>query len=124
MACNNICKLCDKLVISDSITFLSGSLLIDIPAASLKDGEKVCIVLAQKLPATTTIYAPAYITIGGDVNKLYPLVRCNCEPVLASSLRTRYKYRTVVVTNATSASFRVIGKMPDGPDNKIPYIPS
>ena len=32
MACKPVCKLCDKLIISQSVTFAGGNLVINIPA--------------------------------------------------------------------------------------------
>ena len=51
MACKNVCRLCDRLVISQSVTYSGGTLIINIPAGSYKDGEKYCIVIAQSIPS-------------------------------------------------------------------------
>ena len=65
MACKNVCKLCDKLIISTAVTFTAGTgLIITIPEGSYNDGEKYCIVIAQTIPAETTISAPVFIQIG------------------------------------------------------------
>ena len=47
MGCKSSCKLCDKLVISQSVDFSGGNLIINIPAGSYNDGCKYCIVIAQ-----------------------------------------------------------------------------
>lgn len=60
MACKNTCKLCDRLIISQSITFTGGNLVINLPAGSYNNNCKYCIVLAQAIPTTTTIGAPVY----------------------------------------------------------------
>lgn len=39
MACNNVCKLCRRLVISQAVTFADGVLTINLPAGSYNDGE-------------------------------------------------------------------------------------
>ena len=75
MACKNVCKLCDKLVISSAVTFTNGNLVINLPAGNYGDGCKYCIVVAQTIPETTTINAPVYITIGTGTT-LYPLNKC------------------------------------------------
>lgn len=111
MACKNICKLCDKFVISNTVTFNGAILLIDIPAGSYRDGEKYCILVAQVIPATTTIIAPVYITIGGDTTTLYPLVDKHCAQVTASQIDYRTKYSTKVVTTATGGSFKLLGDL-------------
>ena len=65
MACKNVCKLCDKLIISTAVTFTPGTgLIITIPAGAYNDGCKYCIVIAQSIPAATTISAPVFIQIG------------------------------------------------------------
>ena len=38
MACKNVCKLCDKLVISSAVTFTGGNLVINLPAGNYGDG--------------------------------------------------------------------------------------
>ena len=88
MACKNVCKLCDKLVISSAVTFTGGNLVINLPAWNYGDGCKYCIVVAQTIPATTTINAPVYITIGTGTT-LYPLNKCNCAQATACAMRTR-----------------------------------
>lgn len=122
MACKDVCKLCDKLIISTAVTFTAGTgLIITIPAGSYLDGEKYCIVVAQTIPAETTITAPVYIQVGtGD--QLYPLTKCNCAQVTACGVRTRTKYSTRVVTTPTSGSFRMLGKPCCTPDNDLASI--
>ena len=63
MACKNVCKLCDRLIISQAITFTGGNLVVNLPDGSYNNNEKYCIVLAQAIPETTTINAPVVITI-------------------------------------------------------------
>ena len=71
MACKPVCKLCDKLVISQSVTFAGGNLVVNLPAGSYNNGCKYCIVVAQAIPAETTINAPVVATIG-TVDSLRP----------------------------------------------------
>lgn len=122
MACNNVCKLCDKLVISSAVTFTSGNLIINIPNGIYGDGCKYCIVVAQTIPATTTINAPVYITIGTSTT-LYPLNKCNCAQATACAIRTRTKYSTVVHTTPTGGSFRLCGNLPCAPNNNLASLP-
>lgn len=121
MACNNICRLCDRLILSQAVTFTGGNLVINIPAGSYADGEKYCIVVAQAIPANTTINAPVYVTIGTETT-LYPVTRRSCVQLTAAALRTRTKYSTVVVTNATGGSFRLLGQPCCAPDNRLSAI--
>lgn len=110
MACNTTCQLCDRLVISQSVTFTDGTLIINIPAGSYANGEKYCLVIAQTIPDTATITAPVVITIGTGTEQ-YPLTSCNCVQVTACSIKTRRRYSTVVSTNSTTGSFRLLSKL-------------
>lgn len=108
MACKNVCRLCNHLVISESVEFTGGNLVITLPANSFDNGEKVCIVIAQTIPAETTITAPVVIQIGeGTVQ--YPLTTRCCAPVTACGVRTRTKYATRVATSAVGGTFRMLG---------------
>ena len=40
MSCKPVCKLCNRLVISQAVTFSGGNLIINIPAGAYNDGEK------------------------------------------------------------------------------------
>lgn len=118
MACKSICKLCDRLIISQAVTFAAGTLTINIPAGSYTDGCKYCLVIAQAIPETTTINAPVQITIGTGTTA-YPLTRRNCAQVTACGIRTRTKYSTVVSTSATGGAFRLLGTPCCSPDNRL-----
>lgn len=122
MACKNICRLCDKLIISNSVVFNSaGNLEVNIPAGAYNDNEKYCLVIAQTIPSTTTIDAPVIISIGeGTVS--YPLVSCDCRPLTAQSLRNRTKYSTKVVTTTTGGSFRLLGSICNMANNNLRAI--
>ena len=104
MACLTVCKLCNRLIISTAVTFTAPNLIITIPAGSYEDGEKYCIVVAQTIPAETTITAPVFIQIG-DGTELYPLDRCDCSQATACNIRTRTRYSTRVVTDANIICF-------------------
>jgi hypothetical protein len=121
MSCKNICKLCDRLIISQAVTFAAGVLTINLPAGSYANGCKYCIVIAQAIPEATTINAEVVITIG-DGTETYPLVGCDCAPIAASSLRTRTKYSTMVVTDAAGGTFRLLGKACCAPNNALRSI--
>lgn len=71
MACKTSCKLCDRLVISQTVTFTGGNVVVNLPAGSYRNGCKYCIVIAQAIPATATINAPVVVTIGTGT-ELYP----------------------------------------------------
>ena len=124
MACKNVCKLCDRLIISDAVTFTAGTgLIIDIPAGTYYNNEKYCIVVAQTIPTDTTITAPVFISIGGDATTLYPLTRRNCVQATACNIRTRTKYSTCVATNTTSGTFRLLGDVGCAGAEVLPSLP-
>lgn len=121
MSCKNVCKLCDRLVISQAVTFDGTSLIINLPAGSYSDGCKYCIVVAQAIPATTTITAPVVITIGtGTV--LYPLTNRCCAQVTACGIRTRTRYAVCVSTSATGGTFKMLGNPCCSPTNTLTAI--
>lgn len=119
--CKNVCKLCRNLVISESVSFTGGNLVITIPAGSYSNNCKVCLVIAQAIPDTTTINAPVVIQIGTGTEQ-YPLTKCNCAQVTACGVRTRTKYCTVVSTSATGGTFKLLGKASCAPDNSLTAI--
>ncbi len=121
MACKPVCRLCDRLVISQSVSFTGGNLVINIPAGSYNNGEKYCIVIAQTIPDTATINAPVFVTIGTGT-ELYPLTNRCCAQITACSVRTRTRYSTVVVTNGTGGSFRLLGSAAPCPANNLASI--
>lgn len=121
MSCKPICTMCRRLRISQNVTFSNGTLIINLPAGSYNDGEKICIIVAQSIPSTTTITAPVVITVGEGTQQ-YPLTKCNCAPVTACSLRTRTRYSVCVSTTATGGTFRLIGKPCCAPNNRLTSI--
>lgn len=121
MSCSNVCRICDRLIISQAVTFADGTLTVNLPAGSYGNGCKYCIVVAQTIPAATTITAPVVITIG-DGTEEYPLVNRCCAPVTACAIRTRTRYATVVSTSATGGTFKMLGKGCCAPDNSLAAI--
>lgn len=127
MSCRNNCKLCDRLVISSSVTVVTvegtDTLVIDIPAATYRDCQRLCLVIAQAIPATATINQPVAISIGGDTTTVYPLVRCDCAQVTACAIRTRTRYPLRVSTNSVGGVFKVLKGLSCSPDNSLATIP-
>lgn len=127
MSCIRNCKLCNNLVISTSVTVITidgtDTLVVDIPSAVYSNNCKVCLVIAQTIPDTATINMPVAISIGGATTTVYPLVGCNCIQVTASALRTRHRYPTRIITNATSAVFKSLGGLSCSPSNNLLTIP-
>lgn len=109
MSCNNVCKLCNNLIISEAVAFdpTTNSLDITIPNSCYRNCQKVCIVVAQTIPASTTINALVYIVVNGT---RFPLQRWDCTQATSCEIRTRTKYSTRVVTNTVSGAFRLLGR--------------
>lgn len=121
MSCKPVCRLCDKLVISQDVTFTGGNLEINLPAGSYNNGEKYCIVVAQAIPDDATINAPVLITIGTGT-ELYPLTDRRCALVTACGIRTRTRYSTVVSTSTIGGAFKLLGRTCCAPDNSLASI--
>lgn len=121
MSCKPVCTLCENLVISQAVTFADGTLTINLPAGSYTNGCKYCIVIAQTIPAATTITAPVVVTIG-DGTEEYPLTNKCCAQVTACALRTRTRYSVVVSTSATGGTFKMLGRGCCAPNNVLAAI--
>ena len=100
MSCKPVCRLCDRLVLSQAVAFTGGNLEINLPAGAYNNGEKYCVVVAQAIPDTTTINAQ----------------------VTACGIRTRTKYSLCVVTTPTGGSFRMLGTPCCSPSNNLTSI--
>lgn len=113
MCCRNNCKLCDKLTITQAVTFTAATttvpatLSFELPEGSYRNREKYCIIIAQPIPDEATINAEVVFTVG-DGTVAYPLLDANCRQVLAGSIRTRMKYATRVATNITGGNFKLL----------------
>lgn len=119
--CGQTQRLCDRLIISQAVTFATDTLTINLPAGSYANGCKYCVVVAQSIPSATTINAPVVVTIG-DGTVEYPLTNQCCAQLTACSIRTRTKYPVVVSTDATGGTFKVIGKVACAPNNQLAAI--
>lgn len=121
MSCKPVCKLCDKLVLSQAINFAAGVVTVALPAGSYNDGQKYCIVLAQAVPTAATINSTVVFSIGSGTTT-YPLVKCNCAPVTVCGVRTRTRYSVVVSTNQTGGVFKMLGQPCCAPGNSLSSI--
>lgn len=121
MACKNVCRLCNHLFISTAVAFTDGNLVITLPANTFQNGEKVCIVVAQSIPAETTINAPVVIQIGAGTEQ-YPLTTRCCAQVSACGIRTRTRYATRVITSSVGATFRMLGNPECTPNYNLESI--
>ena len=119
MACKSVCRLCPNLVLSTAVAFdpITNSLDITIPNGVYGNGRKVCIVVAQAIPDSTTINALVNIIVNGI---RFPLQKCNCVQATACEIKSRTKYSTCVATNTVSGVFRLLGRIyATCPDNLL-----
>ena len=107
--CIKNCKLCNRFVISQAVTFADGVLTVNLPAGNYGNGCKYCIVIAQAIPDDVTIISTVVFTIGDDTTTTYPFVNCDCTPIYASQIRTRRLYPTRVNTAIGTGVFKYIG---------------
>ena len=105
MACKCDCKLCDRLVVSQSVTFTGGVLVINLPNMDYEDGEKYCVIIGQDIPTNVTVSTQVVFTIGTGVTQFPAIGKC-CKRILASALRSRHRYATRVITSTTGGSFK------------------
>lgn len=126
--CKNICRLCDRLIISQSVTVITvdgtDTLVIDLPQRAYNDCEKYCIIVAQAIPTTATILMPVAFSIGGVTTTVYPLTNSCCQQITACGIRTRTKYSTRVITNATGGVFRLLGNVCCYPATNLTSLPA
>lgn len=115
------CRICDRLILSQAVSFADGTLIINLPAGSYGSGCKYCIVVAQAIPEETTITAPVVITVGEGTQQ-YPLLDRCCAAVTACGIRTRTRYAARVATDAAGGSFRLLGRICCTPDNRLSSI--
>lgn len=121
--CANSCKLCNKLIISNSVTVTGGNLVVNIPTGVYGNGKVFCIIIAQTIPSTATINMPVVITIGSAAT-LYPLAdKCGTQ-LVASEIRTRTRYKTIVMTTTTGGSFRICGKICNRTNTNLASLPA
>lgn len=107
MACLTVKPLCERLVLSQSVTYNSDVLIVNIPAGQYLNGEKYCLVLAQDIPAATTIGANIVITIGSS-STYYAVLNCDNTEATALDMKSRVRYMGVVDTNTNT--FKLLGR--------------
>lgn len=115
-------RICNRAVFSQAVTMVGTTLVINIPARSFNNNERICLFVIQNIPTTVTIGTPVAITIGTSTVQ-YPLTKSNCAQVTACGLRTRHRYPIRISTTATSAVFRVLEGLSCAPQNVLASIP-
>lgn len=119
--CGKVCGLCPRVIFSQAVTFVDGTLTINLPAGSYGDGERYCVVIVQPIPEETTISAAVVITIGEGTEE-YPLNTRACRQVTAAGIRARAAYPVRVSTSATGGVFKMLTDPCCAPDNRLTVI--
>lgn len=91
------CGGCEHFVRTQSVTLNGTVLILNIPQNTYSNGEKVCICVAQAIPAVTSADTVA-ITIGSATTQ-YPLLTKCGNDVHADQIRCRKVYHTYVATD-------------------------
>lgn len=92
------CAGCCHFVKTTAVTLNGTVLELNIPQDTFSNGEKVCICVAQSIPAGVTSVDTVAITIGTGTTQ-YPL-RTKCgNAVHADQIRSRKVYHTFVATD-------------------------
>ena len=116
------CRICNNLAISTTVAFdaVANTLNITIPEVAYNNCDKVCIVVAQTIPTTTTISALVNIIVG---TTSFPLIKCNGIQATASEIRTRTRYSTRVVTDTVTGVFRLLGRISNCAPDTLSTLP-
>lgn len=126
--CNNSCNECPRKIYSSSVTIVTvdgtPTLVIDVPQQSFNNCQRGCIVITQNIPVAATVAMPVAISIGGVTTTVYPVVSCDCSQVVVPMLRTRRRYPFKVVTNSTSAVFKILRNLSCAANNDLLSIPA
>ena len=99
------CGGCIHFVKTNSVTLTNNVLILNIPEATYSNKEKVCICVAQAIPAITSADTVA-VTIGSEETQYVLRTKCG-NNVHADQLRSRKVYHTNVATDV--GAFMVSG---------------
>lgn len=101
MCRNRRCQVCRNLIVSTGIAVAGDNLVINIPTTVLDNRQKVCLLLAQTIPAAGTL--PVVITDGTAV---IALIRPDGNYVRAEQLRVRVILNMTIATTPPTAIVR------------------
>lgn len=104
MCGNNGCKVCPNLVASTEVAVAANELQITIPAMTINNNEKICLLIAQAIPAGADAL-PVVILNGTGGTVIQMINRCG-DGVRADQIRSRKIYNLRVVTEPPLAVVR------------------
>lgn len=104
MCGNNGCRVCPNLAASTAVAVAGGQLQVTIPAMTINNNEKICLLIAQAVPAgADTLPVVVLNGTGGTVIQL--INRCG-DSVRADQVRGRKIYNLRVMTDPALAVVR------------------
>lgn len=102
---NTNCRICNNLVISTSVAISGTEMVITIPQATYTNNQKLCILIAQTLPVSTTPL-PVTIQINGSETTIPFRTICG-HNVYSDQLRTRTIYPVYAATDSQTFVYRL-----------------
>lgn len=102
---NSSCRVCNNLVVSTSVAISGTEMVITIPQTTYTNNQKLCILIAQSIPASAT---PLPVTIQIDGSKPAIPFRTICgHNVYSDQLRTRTIYPVYAATDSQTFVYRL-----------------
>lgn len=104
MCGNNGCKVCPNLVASTEVAVADNELQITIPAMTINNNEKVCLLIAQAIPAGADTL-PVVVLNGTGGTAIQMINRCG-DSVRADQVKSRKIYNLRIMTDPALAVVR------------------
>lgn len=95
------CSTCCKLVKTTAVYISCSTLQLAIPAGVYKNGEEVCILVAQDIPVAANSNMNVTILINGST-VAYQMLGRNGNRIYADQIKSRRIYPTTVATDTLS----------------------
>ena len=102
------CNCCKRFVKTVSVSVSGNTLVLNIPQMTFKDGDKICLCVAQALPVYGPTVNAVALSIGTTSKTTYNILTEDAELVNPNNIRARRVYHLRAA--ATSQLFRVCKK--------------
>lgn len=104
MCRNNGCRVCPNLVASTVVAVADNELQVTIPAMTINNKEKVCLLIAQAIPAGADTL-PVVVLNGAGGKVIQMINRCG-DSVRADQIKSRKIYNVRIMTDPALAVVR------------------
>ena len=101
---NNGCRVCTNLVASTEVAVVDNELQITIPSMTINNNEKVCLLIAQAIPAGADML-PVVLLNGTGGTVIQMINRCG-DSVRADQIKSRKIYNVRIMTEPALAVVR------------------